>query len=300
MTYDVAVVGNIGIDTNIYLPGEDIDFSREANFTQDIDYVGQAGGYASRGYASLGLRTAFIGTIGEDVLGQWIRQTLFKQGIGTEGMFIDPAGTSRSVNIMYEDGRRKNFYDGRGHMSLHPPLTIARMILSQAKLVHFNIPNWARELLPLARSAGAVIACDVQDVVDPDDPYRQDFILNSDFLFLSAANHGDPDPIMRHFWKKNSKLEIIAGMGAEGCAVASGGRIQHFAAVDLDLPVVDTNGAGDALAVGYLAARVFNGLSVDDSVLRGQIGARHTCAQKASSDNLITPALLQRYLRDVL
>jgi sugar/nucleoside kinase (ribokinase family) len=299
MTYDVVVVGNAGIDTNIYLPGEDIDFSHEANFTQDIDYVGQAGAYASRGYASLGLRTAFIGSYGEDVLGQWVRQTFFKQGIGTEGMFIDPAGTSRSVNIMYQDGRRKNFYDGRGHMSLHPPLTIAKLILSQARMVHFNIPNWARELLPLTRNAGAVIACDIQDVVDPDDPYRQDFILSSDYLFFSAANHGEPEPIMRHFWHKNPRVEIVAGMGAEGCAVGSGGIIRRFPAVDLDLPIIDTNGAGDALAVGYLTARVFNGLPVEDAVLRGQIGARHTCAQKATTDTLITPALLERYLKKV-
>jgi sugar/nucleoside kinase (ribokinase family) len=298
MTYDVAVVGNVGIDTNVYLPGEDIDFAHEANFTQNVDYVGQAGGYASRGYTSLGLPTAFIGAIGEDVLGQWIRQTFFKQGIGSEGMFIDPAGTSRSVNIMYQDGRRKNFYDGKGHMNLHPPLTIARMILSQVRMVHFNIPNWARELLPLARGAGAVIACDIQDVIDPDDPYRQDFILNSDYLFFSAANHGEPEPIMRNFWKKNPRLEIIAGMGVQGCAVASNSSIQRFPAVDLDLPIIDTNGAGDALAVGYLTARVFNGMTIEDSVLRGQIGARHTCAQKASSSALITPALLEKYLKE--
>lgn len=69
--FDVAVVGNAGIDTNIYLYGQEIDFSVEANFTQNLDCVGQAGGYAARGYAALGKRTAFIGALGEDYHGDY-------------------------------------------------------------------------------------------------------------------------------------------------------------------------------------------------------------------------------------
>ena len=38
----VAVVGCIGIDTNVYFYGGGPDFEREATFTQNIDYIGQA------------------------------------------------------------------------------------------------------------------------------------------------------------------------------------------------------------------------------------------------------------------
>jgi acarbose 7IV-phosphotransferase len=61
---DVVVIGNIGIDTNVYLFHADVDWSIEANFSENIDYVGQAGGYASRGYAQFGKRTAFVGHVG--------------------------------------------------------------------------------------------------------------------------------------------------------------------------------------------------------------------------------------------
>ena len=37
--YDVAVVGNVGVDTNVYLSAQGIDFSVEANFTENIDCV---------------------------------------------------------------------------------------------------------------------------------------------------------------------------------------------------------------------------------------------------------------------
>ena len=296
MPYDVVVVGNAGVDTNVYLPGQDIDFSVEANFTQNIDCIGQAGAYASRGYASLGLKVGFIGAVGADVNGDWIRQTLTHQDIGTEGLFLDPAGTSRSINIMYKDGRRKNFYDGKSHMTLKAPMEIARKMFEGSRLIHFNIPNWARDLLTAAKNSGARIAADIQDVVDPADAYRQDFIRESDFIFFSAANHANPEPLMQRFWLLNPRLEIIAGMGAQGCTVGVNAVIRHYPALALDLPIVDTNGAGDALAVGYLTARLFDGAPPEESALRGQLAARYTCAQKASSDQLITREILNGYL----
>jgi len=36
---DVVVVGNAGIDTNVFLYGADVDFSVEANFSDTLDTV---------------------------------------------------------------------------------------------------------------------------------------------------------------------------------------------------------------------------------------------------------------------
>lgn len=292
--FDVVVVGNVGIDINVYLPGRDIDFKVEANFTQDLDYVGQAGGYTSRGYAQLGLRTAFIGYVGDDFSGRFIRETFARDGVDTRALFIDPEGTSRSVNCMNRDGQRKNFYDGKGHMTLHPDLGRCRAVLAQARLAHFHLPNWARELLPIAREAGLVTACDLQDVVDIQDPYREDFIRASDILFLSSANHRSPGPIIRSLLARNPRQIVVAGMGAKGCALGTAKGVRFFPPVDLEAPVIDTNGAGDGLAVGFLTSYVLEGRPLEESIRRGQITARHTCAQKASTERLIAREELDR------
>ena len=70
---EVVVVGNAGVDTSVYPYGDEIDWSVEANFTETLDTVGQAGGYASRGYARLGRRVAFIGHVGADHDGDLVR-----------------------------------------------------------------------------------------------------------------------------------------------------------------------------------------------------------------------------------
>ncbi len=286
--FEVVVVGNVGIDTNVYLPGADIDFEVESNFTENLDCVGQAGGYSSRGYAQLGRRTAFVGYVGDDFQGEFIRREFARDGIDTTALFIDPAGTGRSINFMYRDGRRKNFYDGKGHMALQPDLELCRSVLAGARLAHFSIPNWARLLLPVARELGLTIACDIQDVVASDDPYRQDFIEQADILFFSAVNQADPAPLMEAFLALNPALTLISGMGARGCALGTRQGVAFFPPVEMEAPVIDTNGAGDGLAVGFLTSYVLEGYSLEDSVLRGQIAARHTCAQRGTSSSLIT------------
>jgi sugar/nucleoside kinase (ribokinase family) len=293
--FDVVVVGNVGIDTNVYLLGQDIDFSVEANFTENIDYVGQAGGYASRGYAQLGKGTAFIGHVGDDFGGRFIREEFARDGIDMTALFVDPMGTSRSINFMYRDGRRKNFYDGKGHMHLQPDIELCRTVLAHAGLAHFNIPNWARHLLPIAQDLGLTIACDIQDVISPDEGYRQDFVAYADILFFSAANQANPASLMETFLQRKPSQIVISGMGAQGCALGTQEGIRFFDPVQMEMPVIDTNGAGDSLAVGFLSSYLLDDYPLHDSVLRGQIAARYTCTQKASSSNLITPEQLERY-----
>lgn len=294
---DVVVVGNIGVDTNVYLRGTDVDFSVEANFTENLDVVGQAGGYSSRGFARLGYSTAFIGAIGDDASGHWILQTLAADGVDHRGLFIDPAGTSRSVNVMYRDGRRKNFYDGKSHMILEPDVEALSELFAGARLALFHLPNWARRLLPFARAAGVVTASDLQDVVDPNDPYRQDFADAADILFFSAANFPDPAPLIERFLTERPDRVVVCGMGGRGCALGAAGSVRLFPPISLDAPVVDTNGAGDALAAGFLSSYVLEGTTIEEAICRGQIAARYACALRSDSANLITRRELDRLAR---
>lgn len=295
MPPEVVVVGNAGIDTNVYLYGADIDWSVEANFTENLDYVGQAGGYASRSYARLGRRVAFIGTVGDDWQGRFVRAELERDGVDLRGLALDPSGTARSINIMYGDGRRKNFYDGKGHMTFEPDIASCRSVIRGARLVHFNIPNWARRLLPVAREEGVTIAVDLQDIISLEDAYRRDFIEQADILFVSAANHGDPSSLIRRLTADRPGLVVVSGMGNQGCALGKSEAIHFFPAVALPEAVVDTNGAGDALAVGFLDSYVLDGASLETSVLRGQLAARHMCARRATSAEGMTRAELDRW-----
>lgn len=185
------VVGNVGVDTNVYLAGSP-DFDHETDYTDNHDGVGQSGGYSARGFARLGYRTAFLGYVGDDMLGRFVVDELTFDGVDMSHVLVDPAGTNRSVNLMSPDGRRHSFFDGKSHMTIVPDLGAWQRVLVDATLIHFSIPNWARRLLPAARAAGAVVSVDIQDVRDLDDPYRRDFLDAADVLFLSSAHLSEP------------------------------------------------------------------------------------------------------------
>lgn len=297
--FHAAVIGAAGIDTNIYLYSNEVDFSVEANFSRNRDYIGCAGGYCSRLFRAQGKNTAFIGTIGGDFQGRYIREEFARDKIDLTGLFTDPEGTIRSVNVMYKDGRRKNFYDGKGAMNIRPDLELSAGILRRANIAHFSIVNWARYLLPLSREAGNIISCDIQDIVELNDEYRKEFIEWADVLFFSAANFPDPTPLIKRFLEGKPERIVICGRGAEGCAVGFRDMVRFYPPVTMDRPVTDTNGAGDSLAVGFLSAYFLDQYPLDEAVLRAQITARYTCTIEASTSEFITPAQLERYYSDI-
>lgn len=131
-----------------------------------------------------------------------------------------------------------------------------------------------------------------------EDRYRAEFVEYADYLFFSAANQADPRIFMELFLERKPEQVIIAGMSAQGCALGSGDGIHYFKAVDMERPVVDTNGAGDSLAIGFLSSHILDGYSLEEAILRGQIAARYTCSLKASSSNLITIEKLNNYFQD--
>jgi sugar/nucleoside kinase (ribokinase family) len=293
--FEVVVVGNAGIDTNVYVGGP-LELGHETDYTENLDGVGQSGGYSARGFARLGYRTAFLGYVGDDPMGRFLVDELSGDGVDMDHVLIDPAGTNRSVNLISPVGGRHSFFDGKSHMTVVPDVAAWRSVLADVRLVHFSIPNWARQLLPLARDAGAVVSVDLQDVADIDDPYRHDFVQAADVLFMSSSQLPDPRRALDALHRPGRIG--VCGMGAQGCAVRSDEGYREYRSVCLPEPVVDTNGAGDSLAVGMLSSLVLDRSSLDEAIHRGQFAALWCCTQRGSRrlitrdqlDSLATPA----------
>ncbi len=279
MGAEVVVIGAAGLDTCVYLP-PGADLSSDVTFTSTLDGVGQAGGYASLVYASLGHVTAYFGAIGDDAAGREVRDVLDAHGIDLDACFPDPEGTARSVNLMTPDGRRRACYDGRGNPGVAVDRTRAAAVVRGARLCHVNIPNWARDVLPIARDAGCRIVTDLQDVADPADAYRSDFVEGSDLIAFSCARDIEPVAMMHAYWARNPRLVQLAGMGADGCAVGIDGVVVHHPAPAASLPIVDTNGAGDTLTAVFAAGLLLEGRAPTDAAHRAQLAARVTCSQR--------------------
>ncbi len=70
---------------------------------------------------------------------------------------------------------------------------------------------------------------------------------------------------------------------------------QFYSTVQMDVPVIDTNGAGAGLAAGLLSSYYLEEIDLKSAVLRGQIAARYTCTKRASTSHLISMEELNQY-----
>jgi acarbose 7IV-phosphotransferase len=155
-----------------------------------------------------------------------------------------------------------------------------------------NIPNWARAVIPIARECGALVCCDLQDVTHAQDPYRLDFVLGADIIAFSCARDIEPEAMMRAYWKLNPRLVQVAGLGPDGCAYGANGDVHRQPPPECDMPVIDTNGAGDALMVGFASRYAMEGLQLGEAARQGQLAARVTCSQRVPKTTFATVELL--------
>ena len=134
---------------------------------------------------------------------------------------------------------------------------------------------------------------DLQDVRAVDDPYRTDFIAAADYLFASAAHLADPVAAATAWLGAGHARSVVLGQGAAGALLVprpaepavhrhddpSTDRTAHQQpppqlGPDDGLPIVDTTGAGDSLAIGFLDGLLALGLDPVDALHRGQLLAR--------------------------
>ncbi|HSR29367.1 MAG TPA: hypothetical protein VLY63_02300 [Anaerolineae bacterium] len=111
--FDIVVVGNVGIDTAVYLPGADIDFDVESSFCENLD-PGRAGKRLCCSGVCRGARKpAFIGYVDDDHNGRFMCETPARDGIDTSIRFVAPWGSSRSINFIYRHKWRRDLRDSK-------------------------------------------------------------------------------------------------------------------------------------------------------------------------------------------
>ena len=300
---DVLVVGAVGVDTQAYPPpGWRWETAVEGTRCEVHQTLGHGGGYAARGYAALGHATSILGRVGDDAGGAFVRETFAGDGIGTEGL-VTSGSTAHSVNIVDPSGSRRSFYDARLDGVDTPTDELMRDLVPQARLLHVNIPDWTRRVLPIAHEAGVEVLVDVQDTPGPVDDYRLDYVRGADLLFASGSDLDDPEGYAHWAFDVGRARLVVIGLGGRGCLVVPRDEeVWVVPPVELPAdpvtgetqPVVDTNGAGDSLAVGIGSALVLDDLPLEIAVERGLFCARWCCTLRGTSDGLLTRDRLDR------
>ncbi|MEI7897233.1 MAG: adenosine kinase [bacterium] len=280
----------------------DIDRSNTVlSALKDYKKTHSAGGSAANtihGLAMLGAETGYIGVVGEDELGGYFVRELIKAGVDPH-MIHSSRETGRAVALVTPDSERTfaTFLGAAIELAaehLTPPLTPPREgggTDPASRIPHpshsifkgysyFHIEGYLvqnheliRRAVEMAKENGLVVSLDMAsyNVVEA----NKEFLLSiiADYVDIVFANEDEaraltgfePEEALQEI-SKMSQIAVVK-TGSSGSMIKSG-KDQYIIGV-IDVDPIDTTGAGDLYAAGFLFG-LANGKALQEC---GELGA---------------------------
>lgn len=280
-----TVIAGANMETNVPVYGFPLELGT-AHYvnTQIIDELGGVAANLGVGLQLLGQSPQIISVVGQDFLGTEVLWRLTEYGIHTDHIRTDWEQSPRTVILVSPEGDRQLLCDFGKASSYRYPDDHLRTALAEAdKWVYTSTHDWVRYAALTAHNMGKFVATDVHDVIDVDD-YHRDFYLAADLIFVSMARlRPSLKDYARHLHEGFGVTTVVAMDGARGAWLvpdAADPQAQHFPAERI-AGVVDTVGAGDALAAGFCAA-MSAGFSLDEGLRIGQRVAGHKIQRRGT------------------
>ncbi len=224
--------------------------------------------------ARVGVSAGFLGCVGEDPFGRFLRDTLVGCGVDTQGLRLCPqAATSLAFVQLNDRGDRDfSFYRDPGADTLLTDSPALRRLIDDCTLLCFGslllTAEPARSAVPAlaayARTRGKLTAYDPnwRPPLWPDEPTgvaaMQSLIPLADVMKVSGeeltllTGAADPAAGARCLLSQGVSLVVVT-LGPSGCAVFT--PAFAFQAPTYNTHVVDTTGSGDSF-FGALLARI--------------------------------------------
>ena len=259
-----------------------------ARMRQARETSGGSAANTMAGVAALGGRAGFVGQVARDQLGEIFAHDIRALGVEFDTPAIDTGvPTGRCLILVTPDAQRTmNTFRGAAHElkaeALDPAqIRSAAILYLEAYLWRSQGPRGAmREAMAIARGAGRRIAFTLSDIACIG-PHRDDFLgliddgaidllFGNEAEIIALAGASTRAEAVAAFEHKVPLLVVTCG--AEGALAVEGGRRVSVPIARIGSGVVDTTGAGDLFAAGFLAGQA-QGRDIEHSLRIGSIAA---------------------------
>jgi len=210
----------------------------------------------------LGLKSGFIGVVGEDSDGSFLLEDLKKEGVDTSRVVRTKTCSTGQVYIALDKEGRRMMFAFSGAANILSGRDINTDYIASSKFIHIaDLKN----ISPLETAAKVAQETQTKVSLNPGELIAvkgfeeiKKLLSNTD-IFISSRGE-----LKRIFDTENIEFaiekllktgpEIVAvTMGSEGCTVTDSRRKVHKIA-PFNTKVVDTTGAGDAFCAGFLTS----------------------------------------------
>ena len=252
--FDVVGIGENSVDFVYRLPGSMAPDSKVRASTYQVSCGGQVATTLAA-CAAFGLRTAYVGAVGNDDNGGRIREELSRAGVDISFAVIRHAPNRHAVILVDEcSGARTVVWHRDAALTLGAG-DIPDALVTGARLVH--VDDLDEEAAIAAAQAAVHEGIPVTSDIDRVTARTLELMALSTAPILSthvpSALTGEHDP-ERALRKLRARHEgwLCVTLGTDGAMLLDGDRLHHVPALAVD--AVDTTGAGDVFRAGFIYA----------------------------------------------
>lgn len=259
---DLLVLGDANPD--LILTGDvEPAFGQAEKLVDDARLViGGSGAITACGAARLGLRTAFVGVVGQDVFGRFMVEALAERGVDVSGCVVDPERPT-GISVVLSRPEDRATLTAAGTIPALRGDLVDRSLLSRARHVHVSSYFLQPQLAPdLPALFAAVHAAGATTSIDPNyDPAERwdggllEVLTHTDVFLpnsLEARAIGGSEDVDVAAEVLAERARIVAVKFGQGGGLAISGQEQARSEA-IPTRVVDTTGAGDSFDAGFLA-----------------------------------------------
>lgn len=251
---DVVGVGLNATDTLIQLREFPVRGAKQEYTDEQVQCGGQVAS-AMMACQRWGLRTRYVGKLGDDAAAQMHEQAFARAGVQTRLVKLAGAPSPRSLILVDEGGERTVLGRRDERVTLQPEELCREWVEgARALLVDGHDTAAATLAAQWARAAGMAVVADVDEVY----PGVDDLLRCVDYLIVSRdlpqrlTGEGTLHGALRAMRARYGGCLAAATLGSDGVLAWDGRAFHHARAYRV--PVVDTTGAGDVFHAGFLFA----------------------------------------------
>ena len=270
--YDVVCVGSSVVD----IPLQPVDKTVFDTVSYPVENISmRVGGDAlneSIILSRLGAKVALVTAVGPDSAGSFIAETARSEGVNVDGVTVkEGMTTSLNVGLIRPDGERTFITNRNGSLWTTREEDIAAVPIPDAKILAFgsifNNPllggEWLASLFRAAKEAGLIVCADMVpsrigqtlDDISEALSYLDYFLPNAEEAIdlTGASDEYEAADILL----SKGVGTVVLKLGRRGCLVRTA-KSQAIvpAFVRDDLQSIDTTGAGDNFAAGFIRALI--------------------------------------------
>jgi sugar/nucleoside kinase (ribokinase family) len=248
--------------------------------------------------AAMGLRSKYVGAVGNDSNGQRILAELDRRGIDTTSVVRRDAPNAHAVILVAEDvGERVVLWDRSDALALADAELPAAAIAS-ARALHVDDVDQPAGIAAarIGGNAGVIVTSDIDRVTNRTEELIAALTVPIFAEHVPPALTGEVDPerALRKIRRTHPGLLCVT-LGAHGAMLLDGDRLHYAPAVPI-VPV-DTTGAGDVFRGAFIVA-LLRGDGPAEILRFANAAAAVSCTRPGAIDSVPTTANLESLIPD--